>query len=73
MGENLYVTARANKCRCEHQRSDAIGQRTDERNGKLAEALVGGFLAFRVGIGEQPADGQQTALHATADQISRHH
>ena len=30
-----------------------------ERHGKLAEALIGVFLAFRIGVGEEAADGEQ--------------
>ncbi len=30
-----------------------------KRHGELADALVGGFLAFGVGVGEEAADGEQ--------------
>ncbi len=36
-----------------------IGQRTGKRQNKLPGAVIGFFLAFRIGVGEQSADGQQ--------------
>ncbi len=36
-----------------------VGQRAGQRNGKLPAALVGNLLAFRIGVGEKPADGKQ--------------
>ena len=43
----------------QHQGRCDIGQRPGQRNRKLSTALVGNLLAFRVRIGEKPADGKQ--------------
>ncbi len=59
MGEKFDVSTGADEGCRKHQRRGAIDDRAGERHGKLAEALVGGFLAFRIGVGEEAADGEQ--------------
>ena len=44
-----------------------------ERHGELAEALVGGFLAFGIGVGEESADGEQKHGAKLEIEIGGHH
>ncbi len=51
--------AGAQKGRGQQQRGDQVGQGTGQSHGKLPAALAGAFLALRIGVGKQSADGQQ--------------
>jgi hypothetical protein len=59
LGKKFDVAAGAQKCCGQHQRRGQICHRTCQSQAKLSAALVGAFLAFRVGIGKHSADGQQ--------------
>lgn len=59
MGEELDIPARAEKGDAEREGGDEVGQRAGGGKRELAEAVAGGFLAFRRGIGKESADGEQ--------------
>ena len=58
-GEELNVSAGTNEGRGDHERGDEVGHGAGESHGELANALVGGFLAFGIGVSEEAADGEQ--------------
>ena len=59
LGEELVIAACAQEQGGQHQRRGPVGQGTGQRHGKLAAAAVGALLAFRIGVGEESADGEQ--------------
>ena len=74
LGEQIEAACRAQKSGRQHQRRCAIGQRARaSASGKLSAALVRILLAFRVGVGEQPADRQQQNGAQPQTQPRRHH
>ena len=57
--EKMNVAACACECGGQHQRRGQVGQRPGEGEDELGASLAGAFLALRVGVGEEAADGQQ--------------
>ena len=70
--EEPYIAAGAQKRSGQHQRRGSVGQRTGQRHGKLPAALVGILLALGIGVGKQPADGQQQNRAQPQSQPRRH-
>ena len=57
--EEADVAAGAHKADAERERREEVGEGSGEGDGELAGAAIGVFLAFRVGVGEEAADGEQ--------------
>ena len=71
--KQMHVAACANKGGGQHECGHAVRNRSDECHGELAEALVRGFLAFGVGVGEESADREQKHGAQLEIQIGSHH
>ena len=59
LGEEMDIAAGAQERGGQNQGRGAVGEGTGEGHGKLAAAAVGVFLAFRIGVGKEAADGKQ--------------
>jgi hypothetical protein len=59
MGEEADVSSGANEGGGQHESRGAIGDGAGKGHGELAEALVGVFLAFGIGVGKEAADGKE--------------
>src|ERR1700739_3156010 len=71
--EQFNISAGADKGGGQHQRRQAVHHWSDECHGELAEALVGSFLTFGIGVGEEPADGEQKDGAQLEVEIGGHH
>ena len=55
-----------------HDRRCEVGERADEGHGKLADSLVGFFLALGVGVCKEAANGEQHDGANAKPELGRH-
>ena len=58
-GKERNICACSQNRRSQNQCRRPVCQRSSQRNGKLSAPLVGNLLAFRIGVGKEPANRQQ--------------
>ena len=72
MLEEPHIAAGAEDDASSSDRGADIRERTGKRQHKLPAAMIGGFLALRIGVGKQTADGQKQDGAEAKTQPRRH-